>query len=95
VSHWLTNLQRKQQTFATAGALTDTVFDVRKHVVETENILEIALAGSKQSPSALAMKLKDKKSSFVSKRLSTCPAFIVIEAAKKYKDKASTLNQTR
>ena len=34
VAGWLTNVQRKQLPFATAGALTDTAFDVRKHVVE-------------------------------------------------------------
>ncbi len=34
VAGWLTNVQRKQLPFATAGALTSTAFDVRKHVVE-------------------------------------------------------------
>ena len=34
VAGWLTNVQRKQLPFATAGALTDTAFDVRRHVVE-------------------------------------------------------------
>jgi len=34
VAGWLTNVQRKQLPFATAGALTDTAFDVRKHAVE-------------------------------------------------------------
>jgi len=34
VAGWLTNVQRKQLPFATAGALTATAFDVRKHVVE-------------------------------------------------------------
>ena len=34
VAGWLTNVQRKQLPFATAGALTDSAFDVRKHVVE-------------------------------------------------------------
>ena len=34
VAGWLTNVQRKQLPCATAGALTATAFDVRKHVVE-------------------------------------------------------------
>ena len=34
VAGWLTNVQRKQLPFATAGALTATAFDVRKHVIE-------------------------------------------------------------
>ena len=34
VAGWLTNVQRKQLPFATAGALTLTAFDVRKQVVE-------------------------------------------------------------
>jgi hypothetical protein len=34
VAGWLTAVQRKQLPFATAGALTATAFDVRKHVVE-------------------------------------------------------------
>ena len=34
VAGWLTNVQRKQLLFATAGALTSTAFDVRKHVIE-------------------------------------------------------------
>ena len=34
VSGWLTNVQWKQLPFATAGALNDMAFDVRKHVIE-------------------------------------------------------------
>ena len=34
VAGWLTAVQRKQLPFATAGALTATAFDVRKHAVE-------------------------------------------------------------
>ena len=34
VAGWLTKVQRKQLPFATAGALTATAFDVRKHVIE-------------------------------------------------------------
>ena len=33
VAGWLANVQRKQLPFATAGALTATAFDVRKHVI--------------------------------------------------------------
>ena len=34
VAGWLNGVQRKQLPFATAGALTSTAFDVRKHAVE-------------------------------------------------------------
>ena len=34
VAGWLTNVPRKQLPFATAGALTSTAFDIRKHVIE-------------------------------------------------------------
>jgi len=34
VAGWLNTVQRKQLPFATAGALTSTAFDVRKHAVE-------------------------------------------------------------
>ena len=34
VAGWLNKVQRKQLPFATAGALTSTAFDVRKHIIE-------------------------------------------------------------
>ena len=61
VSGWLTNVQRKQLPFATAGALTDTAFDVRKHVVEKTFPRDFDLRNKRFAGAALRVDKANKR----------------------------------
>ncbi len=61
VAGWLTNVQRKQLPFATTGALTDTAFEVRKHVIEKTFPRDFDLRNQRFAAAALRVDKANKR----------------------------------